>query len=121
MTNIEEIIKRQAMGLVNQLYELAGLTVNQRQSINDKADEIVIDLLRSKFTEYQERTEEDKYVFMQGVPEIHIARLVRRAHSAQNCPHNGNCLTEKEMYAKLREYLKGMYYENKRNNRNLTN
>ncbi len=39
--------ERKAMSLVNSLYELAELTVKQRQSINDKADEIVIEFIHS--------------------------------------------------------------------------
>lgn len=40
--------KRRAMSLVNKLYELAELPVSFRQSINDKADEIVIEHVHSE-------------------------------------------------------------------------
>jgi len=46
-----------------------------------------------------------KTTFLKGVPELKIIKLVRRAHSASECPHEGNCLSEKEMIALLHELL----------------
>ena len=40
-----------------------------------------------------------------GMPEITVSSLVRRAHNASNCPHNGQCLTEKQMIEALHDYL----------------
>lgn len=54
----EENLKRVAMSVVNKLYELAELTVNQRQSLNDKADEIVIEAISLALKEQRERTVE---------------------------------------------------------------
>jgi hypothetical protein len=38
-------LKKQAMGIVNQLYDLAEVQVDKRQQINDKADEYMIEQL----------------------------------------------------------------------------
>ncbi len=40
--------KRRAVVLVNKLYELAELTVNKRQNINDTADEIVVEFMQQE-------------------------------------------------------------------------
>jgi len=58
MTLAEKFDERRAMILVNKLYELAGLTVNQRQSLNDKADEITIEWLRT--AEAEIRADQDR-------------------------------------------------------------
>lgn len=42
---------RQAMVLVNKLYELAELTVIKRQDINDRADAIVVEFIQSLLQE----------------------------------------------------------------------
>jgi hypothetical protein len=42
-------IKKIAMNIVNQLYDLAEVPVKKRQAINDKADEFVIKILQSAF------------------------------------------------------------------------
>lgn len=57
--------KRQAMILVNRLYELAELTVAKRQSINDKADEITIAFLAHHLEAERGRIEA---VFIREVP-----------------------------------------------------
>ena len=40
-----------------------------------------------------------------GLPELHIIKLVRRAHSAEQCQHRENCLTEKQMIGKLTSFI----------------
>lgn len=43
----------------------------------------------------------NKESFLQGMPEVSIATLVRRSHSTSECPHKGSCLTEEQMYSEL--------------------
>ena len=42
-----------AMNIVNGLYELAELSAEKRQSLNDQADEFVIKVLESELTHYE--------------------------------------------------------------------
>lgn len=42
----ESELKKQAMGIVNQLFDLAEVPVEKRQEINDKADEYITEQLR---------------------------------------------------------------------------
>lgn len=44
--NKEQMLKRFAMNIVNQLFDLADVPVEKRQAINDKADEGVLRLLQ---------------------------------------------------------------------------
>ena len=59
----------------------------------------------------KQNKEQPKYEFMKGLPEISIVRIVRRSHSAQECPHGGNCLREDEMYKQLGTFLRGWIKE----------
>ena len=36
---------------------------------------------------------------------LEIAKIVRRSHKTKDCPHQGDCLTEKEMLKLLIDYL----------------
>ncbi len=51
----------------------------------------------------------DKNVLLKGFPEIRIIQLVRRAHSAKECSHKGNCLTEEKMVSQLSELLESYF------------
>ena len=42
----ENELKKHAMGIVNQLFDLAEVPLEKRQAINDKSDEYVIEQLR---------------------------------------------------------------------------
>lgn len=42
----EQMLKRFAMNIVNQLFDLADVPVEKRQAINDKADSFVLRLLQ---------------------------------------------------------------------------
>ena len=42
----ENELKKHAMGIVNQLFDLAEVPVEKRQAINDKSDEYVTEKLR---------------------------------------------------------------------------
>lgn len=55
----------------------------------------------------------EKRTLLKGLPEIMVTKLVRRAHSAQACPHKGNCLNEVEMINKLSDYLKRYVQQSK--------
>ena len=56
-------------------------------------------------------------VFLKGLPEIAIIKLVRRVHSAQSCPHKGNCLNEEEMCRKLTTFLTSLVQQSKEEER----
>lgn len=49
--------------------------------------------------------EEEKNTFLKGLPELHIIKLVRRVHSAEQCPHKGNCLKEETMLTELTDFI----------------
>lgn len=44
--NKEQILKRLAMNIVNQLFDLADVPVKKRQAVNDEADAFVLRLLQ---------------------------------------------------------------------------
>lgn len=46
MLNKEQIMKRLAVNIVNQLFDLAEVSVEKRQAINDEADGLVLQLLQ---------------------------------------------------------------------------
>lgn len=68
-------------------------------------------LNKAKIMEHKEKK---SYTFLRGTPEIHIINLVNRVHSAQECPHKGSCLQEKEMTELLGLYLRGMIAQAKK-------
>ena len=47
----------------------------------------------------------NKIKLLDGALELRIIQLVRRVHSAENCPHRGNCLNEDQMIFTLHKLL----------------
>lgn len=48
------------------------------------------------------------YELLPGAPELTIAKIVRRSHATEVCPHKGNCLNEREMIEELGNYIRSL-------------
>lgn len=46
-------LKKECMGIVNQLYDLAEVPVDKRQAVNDRADEYMFEQVIRLLKEYQ--------------------------------------------------------------------
>ena len=79
--NKEQMLKRLAMNIVNQLFDLADVPVEKRQAINDEADAGVLRLLQQcdaigsyAIVRWIENQQDDVVCFSREVAEAYVER-----------------------------------------------